>query len=121
MFASDPETDSLLRAATSHGASKDMQAAVMCLQAATSRMHYSPVSYPIETWLRLPLYLQKAGRYQEALTEFEKLISETEARIARAFSHQSKAKQRIFCRQEIEVIRGKMQLAAERENRKRPH
>lgn len=36
----------------------------------------SEVHYPDETWCKYPLYLSRAGRFQEAETEFDWLISD---------------------------------------------
>lgn len=119
MFAQDPETAALLRDATQWSDAKDWDRAIACLRQANAKMKISPVSYPIQTWLRLPLYLQKAGRYEESMTEFAKISDETEARTARAYSHQSKAKQRVIAKQEQDIIREKMRLAQERETKQR--
>lgn len=78
-------------------------------------MKVSPVAYSVQAWLRLPLYLQKAGRFNEAMIEFAKIADETGSRVARAFPHQSKAKQRVFAKQELDVIQDKIQLAKKRE------
>ena len=118
MFAEDPETDTLLRDATRHANAKDWDQAISCLKKADARMQRSPVSYPVLAWLRLPLYLQKAGRFDEAVNEFDRLIRETPGRIARYFSHRSKAEQSKFIRHEVGVIRDKMALAQEREKKR---
>ncbi len=118
LFAEDPETDALLRDATRHADAKDLEQAIACLKMADARMQRSPVSYPVLTWLRLPLFLQKAGRFDEAMQEFDRLIRETPARIARHFSHRSKAEQSKFIRHEKGVIRNKMALAREREKKR---
>lgn len=115
MFAQDPETAALLREATQWSDAKEWDRAIACLRQANARMKVSPVSYPVQTWLRLPLYLQKAGRFDEATVEFTKLADETAGRIARAFPHQSKGKQQVFIKQELAVIQDKMRLAKERE------
>ncbi len=115
MFAQDHETDALLREATQWSDAKDWDRAIACLRQANARMKVSPVSYPVQTWLRLPLYLQKAERFDEAMIEFTKLADETGGRIARAFPHQSKAKQQVFAKQELAVIQDKIRLAKERE------
>lgn len=115
MFAEDPETARLLREATKWADAKDWDQAIICLRQANARMKVSPVAYPVQTWLKFPLYLQKAGRFEEAITEFTRLADETADRVARAFPHQTKAKQRVFAKQEIDVIQDKVRLAKERE------
>lgn len=115
VFAEDPQTASLLREATRFADAKNWDAAISCLREARSRMQVSPVSYPIKTWLRLPLYLQKAGRFQEAVDEFRRLIDESEVRVARDYPHQTPAKRRVIAGQDLLVIREKMKLAQRRE------
>ena len=115
MFAQDPETAALLREATQWSDAKAWDRAIACLRQANARMKVSPVSYSVQAWLRLPLYLQKAGRFDEAMIEFTRLADETEGRIARAFPHQSKAKQKVIAKRELTVIQDKIRLAKERE------
>lgn len=117
-FADDSTTDALLRDATRYADGKDWDQAIACLEKADARMQVSPVSYPIATWLKLPLYLQKAGRFDEAMDEFERIASETPERIERHFSHQPKAMQNKFIRHEKGVIKDKMALAKEREKKR---
>lgn len=54
----------------------------------------SSTSYPIATYVRLPLYLQKARRLKEAEREFEALLTGTDARIARDAKHLTMAKRK---------------------------
>ena len=77
------------------------------------------VNYPIETALRLPLYLQQAGRYEEAQQEFQRLLSSVDERTAIAFSHVSKAEQRNFAQINREQILDKMRLAEKREQKRK--
>lgn len=115
MFAQDPATDALLREATQWSDAKDWDRAIACLQQANARMKVSPVAYSIQAWLRLPLYLQKAGRFEEVMAEFTRLADGTADRVARAFPHLTKAKQRVFAKQELDVIQDKIRLVKERE------
>ncbi|WP_322080250.1 hypothetical protein [Burkholderia cenocepacia] len=115
MFAKDIETSALLREATRLSDTGDLDKAIACLQETHRRMAISPVSYPVETWLRLPLYLQKAGRFAEAMDEFAKLVANTPTRIAREQPHLSAAKHEKFVKQDIAIIEGKIRLASERE------
>lgn len=36
----------------------------------------SPVHYPAETWCKYPRYLQEAGKFEEAMREFDWLIDD---------------------------------------------
>lgn len=38
------------------------------------------VSYPVETWCKLPLYLQQAGLFDESMTEFQFLRDDLQRR-----------------------------------------
>lgn len=53
----------------------DIGAAIDLLRTAYSKIVSASVSYPVNTFLRLPLYLQEAGRTDEAWKEFESLLT----------------------------------------------
>lgn len=114
MFARDDETADLMRRATAFGDAKQWDAAIECLFQANARMGTSPVCYPVLSWLRLPLYLQKAGRYEEAMQEFDRLHAETPARIDRLPVKGTKAAQRRLIDREQEIILQKRELAQRR-------
>ena len=82
-FASDERVAGLLKAATAHKSSGDWGAALAVLAEAKSLMLVSSVSYPAETWCRLPLYLQQAGRMEESMKEFQFLLDDLERRARR--------------------------------------
>jgi hypothetical protein len=71
--------------------------------------------YPAERRTRLPLFLQQAGRYEEAIHEFERLLMEAEIRVPREFAHQGPLCQKRFVHVEKSYIYDKMRLAAERQ------
>ena len=100
--ANEKEASRLLKSATSKHDKKDFDGAVNDLREAYYNMRKATLIYPIATYLRLPLYLQKAGRYHEALTEFDSLLKNT---------HDTR---------DITVIRNKMKLAAKREEKRKP-
>lgn len=77
------------------------------------------MSYPVETYLRLPLYLQQAGRYLEALGEFKALMDGIEVRVAREMRHLDQQKQAHYVQLDREMILAKMKLAAKRELKRR--
>lgn len=103
MEYSRPEEDikasELLKEATARHDRKDFDGATRCLRDAYAVMAGSSTTYPVATFLRLPLYLQKAGRYDEALLEFESLM--------RRCDHRDRV-----------VVKDKMRLAAEREEKR---
>lgn len=65
-----------LKKATAHHDAGRFDRAVKCLRKAYRATSKGETSYPVETFLRLPLYLQKAGRFDEAWSEFHKLITD---------------------------------------------
>jgi tetratricopeptide (TPR) repeat protein len=115
MFAQDDETAALLRQATAHGDAKRWDKAIDCLEQASTRMAYSAVDYPIASWLKLPLYLQKAGRFDEALAVFDEIDAATPERVARHSGHLSAAVQAQVVAEQRHEIAAKRELAAKRE------
>lgn len=74
----DPRTcDVLLKEATEHKKIGNWSAAIECLRRAYTEIEKGSTLYPVETFLRLPMYLHAAGRKAEAQQEFQKLISRT--------------------------------------------
>jgi hypothetical protein len=78
-------------------------------------MRTSNTSYTIEQWLRLPLFLQQAGRFDEAMLEFGELIAEMKPRIAREFGHATANVRRSVVSSELSRLYDKMRLACQRE------
>lgn len=70
----------LHREATTH---KDVNwlAAVECLKEAAALMRQYPSNYVLDRWTRLPVFMQQAGQFDEAMQEFERLLSEVETRV----------------------------------------
>jgi tetratricopeptide (TPR) repeat protein len=79
-FARDDKVAELLRQATAFKEKKEWDAALDVLTEAKKLMLVSPVSYPAETWCKYPLYLQQAGRFEEAMSEFQFLLDDLEHR-----------------------------------------
>lgn len=52
----------------------DINGSIHCLQEAQSLLDEVDTQYPIASYLRLPLFLQQAGRIDEAMDEFETLL-----------------------------------------------
>ena len=109
----DSETAALLRRATAE-APDDLDRAIQTLREAREHMLASPVSYPVETWLRLPLYLQKAGRMKECLDAFKQVADETRWRIRHCCGHRPDEDQAKLRAGEHLVIREKLALALRR-------
>ena len=82
-FARDDRVAELLRQATAFKDRKEWDAALAVLVEAKGLMLVSPVSYPAETWCKYPLYLQQAGCFEEAISEFHFLLDDLERRARR--------------------------------------
>ena len=113
--ASEEKSSELLKEATQRKNDKDLGGAITCLREAYKLMAQSSISYPIETYLRLPLYLQQAGRYEESIIEFERLLRNSPDKIAKEFGYITKQKQKGFSAMECAAIYDKMRLASQRE------
>lgn len=75
----DEESAELLREAARLKGEKDWNGAIEALKKADARTGTVGV--------RLPLYLQQAGRFEEAMAAFNKLLSEIELQVVKDFSH----------------------------------
>lgn len=112
------KADALMREATAHKEEGQWDAAINKLRKAYATLGDDIINYPIETALRLPLYLQQAGRYEEAQQEFQLLLASVDQRAAIAFSHHPKKVQREFAQVDREKILDKMRLAEKREQKR---
>lgn len=72
---------------------------------------------PIETWLRLPVFLQQAGRFDEAISEFQWLVERVQSRDKRLVTDGGP----YFIRHQVVTclihIYDKMRLACQRQGR----
>lgn len=111
----DEETASLHREATRLKDAGDWDGAVAALQKAQDRMRKSNFSHTTEGWLRLPLFLQQGGRFDESMDEFNRLLNEVDERMANEFSHQPKRFWLGFAHHPRSVIYDKMRVACKRQ------
>lgn len=118
-----PETESeetsknLLKEATKKKDDGDLTGAIACLREAYNLMSQPEHTtiYPIDTYLRLPVMLQQAGLYTEAIVEFKNLACGSQKQIAREFSHAPKDTQNSLVAMNYAKIFDKMRLVAHRE------
>lgn len=103
----DEETAELSREATKLKNAGDMDGAVQALKKVKYRTGTAGV--------RLPLFLQQAGRFDEAMTEFNILLSEVDAQYAKDFSHQPEFIQRGQALHAKATIYDKLRLACKRQ------
>lgn len=109
------EADELLKKATALKAKGDWSGAIKCLRKAYAALGDDIVNYSAETSLRLPLFLQQAGRFDEAMQEFNRLLSEVEPRLSKGFNHQTGLVRAMLAHAWYAAIYDKMQLACRRE------
>jgi tetratricopeptide (TPR) repeat protein len=73
--AGPSKAEKLLKKATSQKKKGDLEEAIVTLRKAYAAISKGTAEYPIDSYLRLPMYLQAAGRPDEAWREFHKLLS----------------------------------------------
>jgi len=74
-MGSTADQDILLREATAKKGAGDINGAIDILRKAYHEISNGETIYPVSTFLRLPLYLQEAGRNDEAWREFNRLLT----------------------------------------------
>lgn len=103
----DIDHDELLKKATALKKDGDIDAAINSLRSAYKQLEKQGIRYPIRTYLRLPLYLQEAGRNDEAWAEFNALLRAPESDFMLSMNHSIiHDKMRLFLQRE-----GKISLA----------
>lgn len=108
-------TAALHREATRMKVAGDWDGAVSALQKAQELMRNSNVINTTESWVRLPLFLQQAGRFEEAMEEFNRLLNEIDTLKAKE-SSQFPDKFRLgFTHHPRAVIYDKMRVACKRQ------
>lgn len=70
----DERASELLKLATEKKKAKDWEEAIAALKEAYQEIEQSQLGYSVETFIRLPLFLQAAGRPKEAWTAFNELL-----------------------------------------------
>jgi tetratricopeptide (TPR) repeat protein len=110
------DISTLHKNATAYKNAGDIENAISLLYQAKLLANQNPISCPIDSWLRLPLFLQQAGRFNEAMAEFNDLLenppitrekdSPLEPLVLEMLTHAD------MC-----AIYDKMRLACDRENR----
>jgi len=115
--ARELRAQSLLREATAKHDAKDLLGAIRCLREAYELLGTSSISYPVETYLRLPLYLQKADLFQEAMESFNSILKSAASQVARNFAHQDVVTQLSLVAMNRHVIYDKMRVACKRGKR----
>lgn len=125
----DEVTAALGRKATVLKSAKDWDGAINTLREMQVRMRVSHTHYGVETWCRLALVLQQAGRFNEAEQEFQSLLDNL-PRLARKESFmddpnisfgKTTSKKKIFnliVSSHTKIIKEKWELAKKREERK---
>ena len=73
-FLSSNDPDKLLKEATSQKHSGDIEGAILTLQSAYIAIEKTNITWSVNTFIRLPQYLQIAGRNDDAWREFNNLL-----------------------------------------------
>lgn len=110
----DEELAALYREATAAKKEKDWDRAIACLRQANERVG---LNYDIPGSLRLPSFLQQAGRFDEAMLEFNRLLADVENYVGRTLDHATPNIRRSAVASHCFRIYDKMRLACQREKR----
>ena len=105
----------LHRQATQYKDIKDWDNAVACLREAATLAPQSGVCYSAAHYARLPVILQQAGKFDESIQIFERLLAGVEALMAKHFGHQPKSTQKMLSHATYATIYDKMRLACQRQ------
>lgn len=73
-MGTDDTVQRLLKEASQKKRDGDLDGAIALLRAAYKELDRHPWFFPIEVYLRLPLYLQESGKKDEAWEEFNRLV-----------------------------------------------
>ena len=108
----------LMKQATAHKRAGNWDEAVRCAgEAHAIALASHAGGFAAEAWTKYPLYLQQAGRYDEAMRVFHQVIAAADSILAREMSHQPAFIQRGYAFNLRSVVFDKMRVAAERERR----
>ncbi|POZ51331.1 hypothetical protein [Methylovulum psychrotolerans] len=110
----DQKIDDLHREAT-HYKKTDLELSISYLKEAKELMQGKD-NRLIEQWLRLPLFLQQSGRFDEAMVEFNLIIKNVRPRAEKRFGflHQPTRIKLCITSEKLRIYE-KMQLACKRE------
>ena len=109
------EFTALHRKATELKSAKQWEEAIACLRKAKALA--GPDECTVQRLCRLPLFLQQAGHFDEALAEFQELLDNAEAANQKEFEHQRKNVWEKFLHLRLSEIYGHMMTACKRQKR----
>lgn len=96
---------------------KDIGAAIEALKQAQALAQQGGISQTIEWWLRLPLFLQAAGRVEESDAAFAQQVHDSEERYAREFAHRRAKDRKGLWHGAMATLHEKWALACRRSGR----
>lgn len=101
----------LHREATQHKENGDWEKAIACLREAENLNPFMPVKSAV----RLPLFLQQAGHFDEAILEFQKLLDNTEDRVLNWLPKRNISSKKMLIHADLMHIYQSMHTACKRE------
>lgn len=113
--ADEQRIAALHREATEHKGKKEWDKAIACLREAERLKGNVLTVYPVKHSLRLPLFLQQAGRFDEAMREFQALLDDTESRVLRNLPKRNVSSKTMLTHAEYAEIYAAMSTACKRE------
>lgn len=107
----------LHRQATTYKNDANWDKAISCLREAEKLKYGVETSYSIKHALRLPLFLQQGGYFDEAMAEFQKLLDGTEDRVLSWLPKRNISSKTMLIHAELYQIYESMVTACKREKR----
>lgn len=107
----------LHREATELKSKGDWERAIQCLREAEILKKDAKTIYPIKHSLRLPLFLQQSGNFDEAMVEFQRLLDGTEKRVLAGLPKRNIGSKKMLMEADLYEIYGSMVTACKREKR----
>ena len=115
--AEEEDFSALHRTATEFKDAKQWEEAIACLRKAKALVSSSGDGHTEQSLCRLPLFLQQAGHFDEALAEFQELLDNAETANQYEFGHQRKNVREKFLLLRLSRIYGHMITACKRQKR----
>lgn len=112
----DEEIATLHREATALKGNDWTQAVALLQKAAALEAQHDRFA-DADRMVRLPIFLQQAGRFDEAMAEFSRLIERVQAYVQKTFGHTSELIRSASLHHQYGIIYDKMRLACKREKR----
>jgi len=116
-FVQNPRANALLKEATRLKTQGDMKGAVEALEAANIAIAKGKTEYAVDTFVKLPLYLQQAGRGKEAVDKLIQLLDKYPSSWGQPFHRDNDGMIQSHLEKQRAIVYDKLRLVLQREKR----